>query len=158
MAFTRVTTTPSNGESTNIVQDADWAFSVTCIYNPLLHGAYMSIVDSHVWYFDSGASKHITLQCDMFTSLETVPSGNSITCVDNSSYLVKGVGQIVLVVANDNAFTLRDVLYVPGIKKNLLSLSALITRVGLVVKFVDDRCTIHDLSDGDTIVAFGSVC
>ena len=59
--------------------------------------------------------------------------------------------------ANDNAFTLRDVLYVPGIKKNLLSVSAL-TRVGLVVKFVDDMCTVHDLSDGDTIVASGSLC
>ena len=93
----------------------------------------------------------------MFTYLETVPTGNFVTCVDNSSYPVKGVGQIVLAAANDNAFTLRDALYVPRIKKNLLSVSAL-TRVGLVVKFVDDRCTIYDLSDGDTIVASGSLC
>ena len=93
----------------------------------------------------------------MFTSLETVPIRNSITCVDNSSYPVKGVGQIVLAATNDNAFTLRDALYVPGIKKNLLSVFAL-TRVGLVVKFVDDRCTIHDLNDDDTIVAPSSLC
>ena len=51
---------------------------------------------------------------------------------------------------------LTDALYVLGIKKNLLLVSAL-TRVGLVVKFVDDRCTIHDLSDGDTIVASGYI-
>ena len=67
-----------------------------------------------VWYFDSGASKHITSQRDMFTSLEVVPIGNYVTCVDNSSYPIKGVGQIVLVVANDNTFTLRDDLYVLG--------------------------------------------
>ena len=60
MDIIEATTTPSNGESTNIVQDADWAFSMTCNYNPSLHGTCMSIVDSHVWYFDSGASKHIT--------------------------------------------------------------------------------------------------
>ena len=93
----------------------------------------------------------------MFTSLEIVPTGNFVTCADNSSYPIKGVGQIVLAVANDNAFTLKDALYVPRIKKNLLLVSTL-TRVGLVVKFVDDKCTVHDLSDGDTIVAFGSLC
>ena len=59
--------------------------------------------------------------------------------------------------ANGGSFILHDALYVPGIKKNLLSVSAL-ARVGLVVKFVDDRCTVHDLSDGDTIVASGSLC
>ena len=60
MAITEATTTPSNGESANIVQDANWAFRVTYNQNPSLHGACMSIVDSHVWYFDNGASKHIT--------------------------------------------------------------------------------------------------
>ena len=71
-------------------------------------------------------------------------------------YPVKGVGSIVLTAANGSAFTLKDALYVPGIKKNLLSVSAL-TRFGLIVKFVDDRCTVHDLSSGDTIVASGSL-
>ena len=33
-----------------------------------------------------------------------------------------------------------------------------LAKVGLVVKFVDDTCTVHDLSDGDTIVASGSLC
>ena len=71
-------------------------------------------------------------------------------------YPVKGVGSIVLTTTNGNAFTLKDALYVPGIKKNLLSVFAL-TRFGLIVKFVDDRCTVHDLSSRDTIVEFGSL-
>ena len=45
----------------------------------------------------------------------------------------------------------------PGIERNLLSVSAL-ARNGLVVKFVDDKCIVHDLRDGDNVVAFGSVC
>ena len=65
---------------------------------------------------------------------------------------MKGVGTIVLTSVNGSAFTLKDALYVHGIKKNLLSVSAL-TRFGLIVKFVHDRCTVHDLSSGDTIVA-----
>lgn len=53
----------------------------------------------------------------------------------------------MLTAANGSSFTLVDALYVLGIKKNLLSVSAL-ARLGLVVKFVDDRCTVHDLSFG----------
>jgi len=48
---------------------------------------------------------------------------------------------------NGSSFTLVDALYVLGIKKNLLSVSAL-ARLGLVVKFVDERCTVHDLNFG----------
>ncbi|MCO5577113.1 hypothetical protein L7F22_030936 [Adiantum nelumboides] len=68
-----------------------------------------------------------------------------------------GVGKIVLTIANGSFFTLLDALDVPGIKKNLLSVSAL-AGLGLVVKFVDDRCTIHDLNFGDEIAASGILC
>ncbi|MCO5612030.1 hypothetical protein L7F22_066292 [Adiantum nelumboides] len=80
-----------------------------------------------------------------------------VTCANNASYPVQGVGKIVLTAANGSSFTLVDALYVPGIKKNLLSVSAL-ARLGLVVKFVDDRCTVHDLRFGDEIFASGILC
>ena len=67
------------------------------------------------------------------------------------------MGKIVLIAANGGAFTLSNVLWVPSIQKNLLSVSA-IARGGLMVKFLDDRCTVHDISDGDTIVAYGTLC
>ena len=51
-----------------------------------------------------------------------------------------------------------DVFIVPGIKKNLLLSIFALARNGLVVKFVDDRCTVHDLKDGDSVVASGLVC
>ena len=80
-----------------------------------------------------------------------------MSCANDSSYPVQGVGQIVLIAADGSTFTLSDVLYVPGIKKNLLSVFAL-AKIGLVVKFVDDRCEVHDLSHGDSIIASGSLC
>ena len=33
-----------------------------------------------------------------------------------------------------------------------------LAKIGLVVKFVDERCTVHDLSDGDHIIASSSLC
>ena len=65
-----------------------------------------------------------------------------------------GVGKIILTTADGSSFTLWDGLFVPGIKKKLLSVSAL-AKIGLVVKFVDDWCTVHDLSNGDVIIASG---
>lgn len=44
-----------------------------------------------------------------------------------------------------------------GLKRNMFLVSAL-TRIDLIVKFVDDKCTVHDLSSSDTIVAFGLLC
>ena len=61
MAIAEAPTSGTTADSANVAQDADWAFSVHCSYNPLLQDTCMSVVDSHVWYFDSGASKHITL-------------------------------------------------------------------------------------------------
>ena len=145
---------PSTTESTNVVQDTEWAFSAQCSYDPLLHDSGISVVDFDVWYFDSGDTKHITSHCSLFTSLEFSPKGNTILC---ASYPIEGVGQIVLNAANGSTFALYDALYVPRIKKNLLSISAL-SKIGLVVKFVDDKCTIHDLSYGDIIVASGTLC
>ena len=101
-------------------------------------------------------SKHITSHRDLFSSLETVPVGNSVMCASNSSYPVKEIGKIQLVAANGSTFVLLEVLFVPGIQKNLLSVFAL-ARNGLLVKFVHDRCTIHDLIDGDNVVASGLV-
>ena len=53
------------------MQESEWAFAMQCSYDPSLHDVCMSIADSHVWYFDSGATKHITSQRDMFTCLES---------------------------------------------------------------------------------------
>ena len=105
-----------------------------------------------MWYFDSDAT-----QQDMFSSLKLAPACNIVICAYNSTYLVKGDVNIVRVAANGSTLTFLDAFYVPGIKKNLLSNSTL-AKVGLVVKFVDDRCTIHDLSDGDVTIASSSLC
>ena len=48
MAVAEAPTFDTNGDSANVAQDVDWAFSVHCSYNPLLQDTCMSVVDSHV--------------------------------------------------------------------------------------------------------------
>ena len=45
----------------------------------------------------------------------------------------------------------------PGIKKNLISVP-LIVKAGIHVHFVDDKCMVHDFSNGDVIVMSDTLC
>ena len=107
-----------------------------CSYDPFVHDhACMDKYMVCVWSFDSGATKYITSHKDLFTSLEAIPNANIVTCANTASYLAKGVGSIVLATKNGNPFTILDALYVPIIKKNILSIFSL-AKFELVVKFV----------------------
>ncbi|MCO5567221.1 hypothetical protein L7F22_020910 [Adiantum nelumboides] len=47
-----------------------------------------------IWYFDSGASRHITSRKDLFCSLDAAPAGKKVTCANNASSPIKGVGTL----------------------------------------------------------------
>ncbi|MCO5578437.1 hypothetical protein L7F22_032279 [Adiantum nelumboides] len=47
-----------------------------------------------IWYFDSGASRHITSRKDLFCSFDAAPAGKKVTCANNASYPIKGVGTL----------------------------------------------------------------
>ncbi|MCO5609052.1 hypothetical protein L7F22_063273 [Adiantum nelumboides] len=104
-----------------------------------------------IWYFDSGASRHITSRKDLFCSLDAAPAGKKVTCENSASYPVKGVGKILITISNGSDLCLPDVLYVPGIKKNLLSVSSL-AKNGLRVIFEDDKCIVRDRDNGYSLI------
>ncbi|MCO5600359.1 hypothetical protein L7F22_054470 [Adiantum nelumboides] len=47
-----------------------------------------------IWYFDSGASRHITSRKDLFCSLDAAPAGKKVICANNASYPIKGIGTL----------------------------------------------------------------
>ena len=48
-ATTEAPTTNSKSESANVTQDADWAFTVHCSYNPLLHMIHVCLLWIHMY-------------------------------------------------------------------------------------------------------------
>ncbi|MCO5610814.1 hypothetical protein L7F22_065055 [Adiantum nelumboides] len=109
-----------------------------------------------IWYFDSGASRHITSRKDLFSSLDAAPAGKKVTCANNASYPIKGVGKILITISDGSDLCLPDVLYVRGIKKNLLSVSSL-AKNGLRVIFEDDRCIVRDRENGYSLITTGTL-
>lgn len=57
---------------------------------------------------------------------------------DNSTYLVKGVGNVTLQLNQGNMIHLQEVLYVLDLKKNLASISAMEDK-GYKVAFIDGK-------------------
>ena len=79
-----------------------------------------------------------------------------MTCANNASYMVKGIGQVAITSVTCSVITLENVLYVLGIRKNLISISAIAT-CGFRIVFDGHTCAIYDLSHADAIVLIGTL-
>jgi hypothetical protein len=81
--------------------------------------------DSDIWLIDSGASRHMTGYREHLTDLVEKESRLHVVLGDNARYTVKGVGSSSFQLDSDIPLQLSEVLYVPGMKRNLVSVSAL---------------------------------
>ena len=111
---------------------------------------------SDVWYFDSGASKHITSKRSLFTELKPTSFEKKVTCANDQSHFIKGVGSISICAVDGTEFTLSNILYVPGITKNLLSISAF-SKCGYHIIFDDNRCIVRDREKENKVVLTGTL-
>jgi hypothetical protein len=77
------------------------------------------------WLIDSGASRHMTRFRDHLIDLVEKETNLHVLLGDNARYNVKGVGTSIFQLDYDIPLRLSEVLYVPGMKWNLVSISAL---------------------------------
>jgi hypothetical protein len=101
-------------------------FSLTCTI----------INSSDTWLVNSGASRHMIGYQNSLKSLTENNSSLQLELGGNSKYAVKGVGTTSFQLEYGNSLHMNDVLFVPGLRKNLLSISALENK-GYRVSFVD---------------------
>jgi transposase InsO family protein len=97
------------------------------------------------WFADSGATGHMTDQRSFFRSFTPILHDTwTVRGIGSSRLYVRGRGSIdFLTTVNgiENTFTIEDILYVPGLGTNLLSVAA-VTDVGLSVHFIETRVAI----------------
>ena len=87
---------------------------------------------------DSGASKHMTGYKDYFTDLVEKESHQKLKLGADYQYPIKGVGETSYKLKLGKQLKMKDVLYVPGLKKNLLSISGL-EKKGFRIAFVNGQ-------------------
>jgi hypothetical protein len=111
----------------------------------------LSVLNSCLWYLDSRCSKNMTGDKSLFKELIKDKGGGNITYGDGSKSKVIGQG----IVEIPGAPTPQEVLYVEGLKENLLRISQFCD-LDLVVQFSMKECNIFDsqgkwLMGGDRI-------
>jgi hypothetical protein len=88
------------------------------------------------WLIDSSASKHMTGKKNTLSCISEKKFSQKVTLGDDYQYPIKGIGESNYKLDSENSITMKDVLYVPGLKKNLLSISTL-DKKGYRVAFID---------------------
>jgi hypothetical protein len=81
--------------------------------------------DSGIWLIYSGASRHMIGYREHLTYLVEKESCLHVVLGDNSRYIVKGVGTYTFQLDFDIPLQSSEVLYVPGMKRNLVFVSSL---------------------------------
>ena len=77
------------------------------------------------WWIDIGATCHVCLNKKMFSTFELTEIGEKVYMGNSATSKIKGQGKLVLKITYGKEVTLKKVLYVPEIRKNLVSGSLL---------------------------------
>ena len=85
----------------------------------------VSLMKGSVWYLDSGASFHMTGDKEFFNELEEKDLQMHIEMGEDGRYSATGLGTFTFQMEWGAPLTLRDVMYVHGLNKNLVTVTML---------------------------------
>jgi hypothetical protein len=104
----------------------------------LHYSALTGTIEDDMWIIDSGASRHMTGDQARLSNLNEKKTSYKVELGDKSTYPVEGFGQASVKLKTGNNVYLSNVLYVPGLEKNLVSISCLEDK-GNIIAFVDGK-------------------
>ena len=81
-----------------------------------------------------------------YANFKEKQNGASIYLRDDRTHQIKGYEDILVTLPNGTVRHIHNVVYVPGLKKNLISVST-ITDQNLKVEFFKKHCIVKDLLD-----------
>ncbi|GKU96986.1 hypothetical protein SLEP1_g10166 [Rubroshorea leprosula] len=96
----------------------------------------------NVWYLDTGCNNHMCGDKSAFSDLDE-SCQDKVKFGDNSTIAVKGRGKVTIRAKDNSIQTISNVLYVPNLKSNLLSLGQLQEK-GYEILIKDGVCQIRD--------------
>ncbi|CAJ2665771.1 unnamed protein product [Trifolium pratense] len=107
--------------------------------------------DAIAWWIDSGATTHVCKDRFWFKTFIPVEDGSVLYMGDDHSAPVEGKGNVVLEFSSGKTITLFNVLYVPKLRKNLIS-GPVLNKLGYKQVCESDK---YVLSKSGVFVGFG---
>jgi hypothetical protein len=93
---------------------------------------------SDIWLVDNGASQHMTGYKDSVSNITHKDSPHKVKLGDDYQYPIKEVGECSYKLDLGKLMKMKEFLCIPGLKKNLLSISSFDEK-GYKVAFVDGK-------------------
>ncbi|GJU29862.1 hypothetical protein Tco_1173451, partial [Tanacetum coccineum] len=90
------------------------------------------------WWIDTGATRHVYADKSMFHSFRAVDNGQKRYMGNSATADIKGEGDVILKMTSEKELKLTNVLYVPEIRKNLVS-GWLLNKFGFRLVFESDK-------------------
>ena len=135
------------------VQKAESEFGILAAETAL----FSSTVSCEKWLIDSGATSHMCCNDAHFTDLQPLKHTVKVSIGDGHGISAQGIGSVHLKIncqGKSSSLHLRDVLYVPDLEYNLISISKA-GKAGNVSRFDGSKCEI--MNKEGTVLASG-VC
>jgi len=94
------------------------------------------------WFLDTGCSNHMTGHKEWLSNID-ISRSNKIKLTDDNVIKAEGVGNVVIKKDEKETMVIEDVLYVPGMKCNLLSVGQLVQK-GFSVSMKEEVLKVYD--------------
>ncbi|GKE96367.1 ty1-copia retrotransposon protein, partial [Tanacetum coccineum] len=104
------------------------------------------VEDKSAWIMDSGASRHLCNNKRLFHQFEEVADRGQVYMGNDGTARVIGKGKVFLKFTSGKTLALNNVLYVPSLRRNMVSRSLLV-RAGLKVTLEGDKVIITRNND-----------
>jgi hypothetical protein len=109
-----------------------------CEIISLLHySALTGMIEDDMWIIDSGYFRHMMGDQARLSNLNERKTSYKVELGDKSTYHVEGFGQASVKLESGNHVHLSNVLYVPGLSKNLVYMYLLKSKDEVFSKFQD---------------------
>ena len=109
---------------------------------------------NNVWYVDSGASNHMTSHGEWFKDMQTLQNPGYVEIGDDTAHPIAHTENVPLALQDGNVKYLADVLHVPNITKNLVSIGQMVKQ-GLQVRFNADGLYVEEYKKNGKLVTQG---
>ncbi|KAL0461375.1 UNVERIFIED_CONTAM: Retrovirus-related Pol polyprotein from transposon RE2 [Sesamum latifolium] len=93
------------------------------------------------WILDTGASKHFCSNKELFQDFKEAANGECVFMGNSATVGVLEKGKVLLKLTSEKTLDLQDVLYVPSLRRNLIS-GSLLNKVGLKIVLEADKVII----------------
>nr|KAJ0214613.1 hypothetical protein LSAT_V11C400207050 [Lactuca sativa] len=123
-------------------------------YISVISEVFYVLDDKVAWWVDSGATSHVCKDIYWFKDFQPIEDGSVVKMGNVATEPIKGIGSVLLTFTSGKCLCLNNVLYVPGIRKNLVS-EIVLNNCGYKQVLESDK---YILSRHGSFMGFGYIC